>query len=215
MKVILLAADMKNAKPMEIDIESMIYKEPEEVSPRKGDLLIAEPLLKEPYFKRSAVLILDDGDGDTHTGLTLNVGTPCTLQDLFPDWKAGGNVKVYSGGPVETDRLFMLHTLGDRFEGSTEIAPSLYVGADLDSVIEYISEEGDVEGKIRFFLGYSGWSKDQLTTEILNHSWAVNKKPDMREALTGQGDAYWRREVERLGAKYRSWLLVPQDPEFN
>lgn len=198
-----------------IDIEEMIFKDPEEVTPRKGDLLIAEPLLKEPYFKRSAILILDEGDGDQHLGLTLNVPTPCTLQDLFPDWVQGSKVKVYSGGPVETDRLFMLHTLGDEFEGSTEIAPGLYIGADLDSVIEYVNKEGDVEGKIRFFLGYSGWSKDQLTTEILNHSWAVNKSPDMSEALTGQGDAYWRKEVERLGSKYRSWLLIPQDPEFN
>ena len=193
----------------------MIYKEPQNVTPRKGDILIADPLMKEPYFKRSVVLILDKDQNEGHLGLTLNVATPVTLQDLFPDWKDGKKVRVYSGGPVETDRLFMLHTLGDRFEGANEIAPGLYVGAELEDVIKFIEEEEDVEGKIRFFLGYSGWSKDQLTSEILNNSWALNSDINMEEALTGKGNSYWRREVERLGERYRSWLLIPQDPEFN
>ncbi|MDE5807367.1 MAG: YqgE/AlgH family protein, partial [Muribaculaceae bacterium] len=175
----------------------------------------AEPLLNQPYFKRSVVLLLEeDGDGG-HIGLTLNVPTPVTLQDLFPDWEAGKKVRVYSGGPVEGDRLFMLHTLGDRFDGAQEIAKGLYVGADLNQVMEYIQEEENVEGKMRFFLGYSGWGKNQLATEIINHSWALAQPEDMAEALTGRGNEYWRREVERLGEEYRSWLVIPQNPEEN
>lgn len=198
-----------------MDIESIIYKEPTELTPQKGDLLIAEPLLKQPYFKRSAILILEQDASGGHIGLTLNVATPITLQDLFPDWTEGNNIRVFSGGPVETDRLFMLHTLGDYFEGAQEIAKGIYVGANLDDVIEFINQNEDIEGKMRFFLGYSGWTKDQLTSEILNHTWALNRDCDMSEALTGQGNEYWRREVERLGPNYRSWLLVPPDPELN
>ncbi|MDE6028654.1 MAG: YqgE/AlgH family protein [Muribaculaceae bacterium] len=206
---------MNKDKDKEIDIESLIYKEPHGVDPRKGDILIAEPLLNQPYFKRSVVLLLEeDGDGG-HIGLTLNVPTPVTLQDLFPDWEAGKKVRVYSGGPVEGDRLFMLHTLGDRFDGAQEIAKGLYVGADLNQVMEYIQEEENVEGKMRFFLGYSGWGKNQLATEIINHSWALAQPEDMAEALTGRGNEYWRREVERLGEEYRSWLVIPQNPEEN
>ncbi|MDE6866583.1 MAG: YqgE/AlgH family protein, partial [Muribaculaceae bacterium] len=101
------------------------------------------------------------------------------------------------------------------FEGAMEGADGLYVGAKLDPVLEFIKEEDDVEGKIRFFLGYSGWGKDQLTTEILNHSWVVTRPGDMSEALTGNGDIYWRREVEKLGKDYRSWLVVPEEPMQN
>lgn len=199
----------------DIDLESLIYKDPDGLTPQKGDMLIAEPMLEQPYFKRSVILLLDRDSEGGHMGLTLNVQTPVTLQDMFPQWSDGKKVKVYSGGPVECDRLFMLHTLGDIFDGAQEVAPGLYVGADLDQVMEYISTHASTEGNLRFFLGYSGWGKDQLTAEILSHSWVVTKPGDMTEALTGSGNSYWRREVVRLGKNYRSWLLVPEDPQEN
>lgn len=199
----------------DIDLGSLIYKDTLEVNPQKGDLLIAEPLLDQPYFKRSVVLLLEEDDNQGQVGLTLNVPTPVTLQDMFPDWHAGRKVRVYSGGPVESDRLFMLHTLGDFFDGAVEVAPGLYVGADLNQVMDYIQSEENLEGKLRFFLGYSGWAKDQLSAEILNHSWALARPSDKGDSLLGQGNDYWRREVARLGKDYRSWLLVPQNPEEN
>lgn len=198
-----------------MNIESLIHKDPSIINPRKGDLLIAEPLLDEPYFKRSVVLLLDEDENNGHLGLTLNKITPVTLQDLFPDWHAGMNIPVYSGGPVEADRLFMLHSLGDKFEGSMEVAPGIFVGAKLDDVIDYINSNQYTEGEIRFFLGYSGWTKDQLTTEILKNTWALNPNVSPHDMLIGNEDAYWRREVERLGEKYRSWLIVPSNPNYN
>ena len=196
-------------------LESIIYKDPTIVNPQKGDLLIAEPLLDEPYFKRSVILLLDEDNNQGHIGLALNKITPVSLQDLFPDWKAGAEVPVYSGGPVEADRLFMLHTMGDRFEGSMEVSPGLYVGAKLDDIIDYINNNRYADGNIRFFLGYSGWSRGQLTSEILKNTWALNPNPGHTDVLTGAEDLYWRREVRRLGEKYRSWLLVPSNPAFN
>ena len=198
-----------------MDLESIIYKDPTIVNPQKGDLLIAEPLLDEPYFKRSVILLLDEDNNQGHIGLALNKITPVSLQDLFPDWKAGAEVPVYSGGPVEADRLFMLHTMGDRFEGSMEVSPGLYVGAKLDDIIDYINNNRYADGNIRFFLGYSGWSRGQLTSEILKNTWALNPNPGPTDVLTGAEDLYWRREVRRLGEKYRSWLLVPSNPAFN
>ncbi len=198
-----------------MDLESIIYKDPTIVNPQKGDLLIADPLLDEPYFKRSVILLLDEDNNQGHIGLALNKITPVSLQDLFPDWKAGAEVPVYSGGPVEADRLFMLHTMGDRFEGSMEVSPGLYVGAKLDDIIDYINNNRYADGNIRFFLGYSGWSRGQLTSEILKNTWALNPNPGHTDVLTGAEDLYWRREVRRLGEKYRSWLLVPSNPAFN
>ena len=198
-----------------MDLESIIYKDPTIVNPQKGDLLIAEPLLDEPYFKRSVILLLDEDNNQGHIGLALNKITPVSLLDLFPDWKAGAEVPVYSGGPVEADRLFMLHTMGDRFEGSMEVSPGLYVGAKLDDIIDYINNNRYADGNIRFFLGYSGWSRGQLTSEILKNTWALNPNPGHTDVLTGAEDLYWRWEVRRLGEKYRSWLLVPSNPAFN
>lgn len=198
-----------------MNLESIIYKDPSIVNPQRGDLLIAEPLLTEPYFSRSVVLLLDEDTNHGHLGLTLNKITPVTLQDLFPDWYAGKDIPVYCGGPVEADRLFMLHTLGDKFEGSMEVVPGVYVGAKLDDVIDYINTHHYTEGDIRFFLGYSGWSKDQLTSEILKNTWALNPNGASSDLLLGNEDTFWRREVEKLGEKYRSWLVVPKNPSYN
>ncbi len=198
-----------------IDLGSMIYKEPSNLNPQKGDLLVAEPMLSEPYFKRSAVLILEENKESGHIGLTMNVRTPVNMRDLFPDWVQGEHIPLYSGGPVDADRLFMIHSLGNEVGASLEIAPGLYVGAKLDKIVEYINDGNDAEGKIRFFLGYSGWAKGQLVTELLRNSWALNSNPDTRDILMGAGEEYWRREVEKLGQKYRSWLLIPSNPSFN
>lgn len=200
---------------MHMDLASLIHKEPTIIDPARGDLLIAEPLMLSPYFKRSAVMLLDKDSDGGHLGLVMNMPTPVSLGDLFPDWKNAGNVKIYCGGPVESDRLFMLHTMGDRFKDSMEVIDGLYVGADLDEVVEYIREGNQIDGKIRFFLGYSGWSNQQLSSEILNNNWAVNRRPQSTELLMGGGEEYWRREVELMGEKYKSWLLVPSDPELN
>ncbi len=198
-----------------MDLESIIYKDPTIINPQRGDLLIAEPLLDEPYFKRSVIMLLDEDRNEGHIGLTLNKQTPVTLQDIFPEWRAGAQVRVYSGGPVESDRLFMLHTMGDIFNGSVEVTKGIYVGGKLDDVIDYVNNNPDIEGCLRFFLGYSGWGRGQLTSEILKNTWALNANPGQTDILTGAEDVYWRREVERLGEKYRSWLIVPSNPSFN
>ena len=111
----------------------------------------------------------------------------------------------------------MLHTLGDMFEGSTELCPGIYVGGKIEEVYEYLMTGGETEGKIRFFLGYSGWVAGQLKNEIDKNVWALTNDAidDPERLLTGRGNSYWRREVKRLGSDYRSWLIVPQNPLMN
>lgn len=188
---------------MNMDIENLLYEYNPDITPERGSLLIAEPMMKEAFFSRSVVLLLDVDKNQGHLGLVLNKETEITLHDLVPEFEAGANIPVFAGGPVDMQRLFMLHTLGDRFKGSVEIIPGLYVGGDLDDVANYMAVFGDPEDRIRFFLGYSGWSRNQLETEKNNHSWAVNRHPESDGLLTGSEDEYWRREVKKLGDKYK------------
>lgn len=184
-------------------------------TPHMGSLLISEPLMEDKYFSRSAILVLDEPEDGGHFGLILNKSTVMTLRDLMPDWEAGQKVQIYCGGPVDLERMFLLHTLGEQLGSSTEVLPGVYVGADLDKIIEYIEDGGEVEGKLRFFLGYCGWSPGQLAGELNRKSWAVNSLPQSYNLLKGEGFDYWRREVVDLGDDYRSWLVVPPDPSFN
>lgn len=198
-----------------MDLNSLLHKDPVEVNPARGQLLLAEPLMNDGIFSRSAIILLErDSDGG-HIGLALNKGPVCMMEDIFPQLPNVPGIPIYQGGPVEVDRLFMLHCLGDRFSHAMEIAPGLYVGAREDEVISFILDNPETEGKIRFFLGYSGWGKGQLTSEIMRNTWALNPMPDTGDLLVGSGDEYWRREVERLGEDYRSWLIVPENPSLN
>lgn len=198
-----------------MDLCSLLHKDPVEVNPKAGQLLLAEPLMRDDMFGRSVIMILEQDAQGGHLGLCLNKGPLCTLGDLIPNLPVCNDIPLFRGGPVDMQRMFMLHRLGDRLPGSLPIAPGLYVGGDENELIKYLVGHPESEGEIRFFLGYSGWEAGQLTSEIMRNSWALNVAPDTNDLLRGRNDEYWRREVERLGPDYRSWLIVPEHPYMN
>lgn len=199
-----------------MDIDKLIYEGMTEKTPSDcGDLIIAQPLMKERWFARTVILMLDRDDKGGRLGLMLNQQLPISLGELMPDWPEALKLPVFAGGPVEKDRLFLLHTVGKEFGDCLEVLPGLYVGGDYDLVKEYIDTHGDLEGKLRFMVGYSGWSQGQLEEEIAGRTWAIAHPVTGRDLLTGSGEDMWRREVERLGEDYRAWLSVPRDPKMN
>lgn len=198
-----------------MDLKDILFSALPAATPHMGSLLISEPLIEDKYFSRSAILVLDEPEGGGHFGLILNKPTEMTLRDLMPEWEEGVKVPIFCGGPVDLQRMFLLHTLGETLGSNTEILPGLYVGADLDKIIDYIEDGGEVDGKLRFFLGYCGWSPGQLAAEINGRTWAVNALPQSENLLLGEGNTYWSREVKDLGEDCRSWLIVPTDPSLN
>lgn len=198
-----------------MDLKDILFSDVPVANPHMGSLLISEPLMDDKYFSRSAILVLDEPDDGGHFGLILNKPTEMTLKDLMPDWEEGSKVPIYCGGPVDLQRMFLLHTLGEKLGSTAEVLPGIYVGAELDKIIDYIEEGGEVEGRIRFFLGYCGWSPGQLKAEINGKTWAVNALPQCDNLLKGSGVQYWNREVKDMGEEYRGWLMVPVDPSLN
>ncbi len=200
-----------------MNLEDMLTPPLSGAKPGQGSLLIANPMMREQHFSRSVIMILDVPASGGELGLVLNKPTNLTLSDLvmMPDWDNGRSVPIFSGGPVDLERLFMLHSLGEIFPGSQEISPGIFVGANVDDIINYIDSGGEIEGKMRLFLGYSGWAPGQLNCEIERRSWIVDPLPDGIGLLSGAGTDYWRKAVEQLGPAYRSWLMFPPDPSYN
>ncbi|MDE6670411.1 MAG: YqgE/AlgH family protein, partial [Muribaculaceae bacterium] len=81
-----------------MDLDALIYNgmTNSKVGER-GEILIAEPLLTDPWFGRSVVLMLDRDKKGGRLGLTMNKVLPLSLADLFPDWPEASAVKVYQG----------------------------------------------------------------------------------------------------------------------
>ncbi|MDE6160407.1 MAG: YqgE/AlgH family protein [Muribaculaceae bacterium] len=195
------------------DICSALFSVPSTAgsAPHGGDLLVAEPFMDENYFSHSVVSVIDYEPNGGAMGVVLNHQSPSMLSDVLDDVEIKVDMPVFCGGPLALDHLFFLHTLGnDIIQGARAYAPGIYIGGDFDTMIEYVNSGYPTEGKVRFFVGYSGWDEGQLEQELAEGSWAMLRYSDrIKEILRGHGDAYWHRTVRQLGEQYRPWRLVP------
>jgi putative transcriptional regulator len=194
------------------DINDILKIKTNDIKPAKGKILISEPFLIDYYFKRSVVLLAEHNEEGTF-GLIINKPVDIALSDVlhdFPDFDS----PVYLGGPVKTDSLYFIHTLGDRLENSLEITEGLYWGGDIEVVKEMITL-GKITGKeIKFFVGYSGWVSKQLEGELARNSWLVaNIKA--KQVMESSPEKLWKESLKKLGKGYAYWTNFPTDPVMN
>ncbi len=140
-----------------------------------NQFLIAMPGMVDSSFAGSVIYVCEHSSRGA-LGLVINRPTDIVLKDLFdrielpleqPELAAR---TVYYGGPVQTERGFVLHDPTDKAYASTlQVAGGLQMTTSKD-VLEHISAS---DGPRRFFvaLGYSGWSAGQLEDEIARNGW--------------------------------------------
>lgn len=183
---------------------------------KPGSLLVASPLLRDSNFARAVVLILDRDSGNGHIGLILNHRLDITLADVCGAEGTIGKEKIFNGGPVDLQRLFWVHSIGNKIEKSIELMPGIYVGGDFDSMRKEASTLSAPETEIHFYLGYSGWNAGQLEHEIEEGAWGViGNLLDPRSIFDTEGLEMWHKCVRILGEPYRHWLALPPDPSLN
>ena len=128
-----------------------------------GCLLVARPSLRDGFFNRSVILLLQHGP-DGALGVILN--RPAPAKDVpFP---------VYLGGPCKMDGLLMIHAHKDWGEDDppAEVCPGVYLGNA--ACFEKVSGEfQDPAWQFRVFVGYSGWGPKQLEAELNQDAWIV------------------------------------------
>ena len=197
-----------------MDTNADIFKiETNHVVPSRGKVLISEPFLYDEMFGRSVILLVDHSTDGT-MGLVLNKPLPLSLNDVLKEFKDISNIPIYKGGPLSTDTLFYLHTLKD-VEDSLQIGKGVYLNGDFDAIRRYILQGNDIDGKIRFFLGYSGWEHDQLCQEIEENTWLIGST-SIASPMNEKGSAeLWKNVLGQLGGKYEIWSRFPQIPTLN
>lgn len=199
-----------------INLDSTIFNiNVPSLKPRAGSLLVSEPFLREPYFNHSVIMLLEHDPRVTSMGLVLNRPTEYALGDLVSDVPEDVKVPVFCGGPVGSNRLFYLHTLGETLGPCSEVVPGLWIGGDFETVIDYVRSGLPTEGVIRFFLGYSGWEAGQLEDELNHHVWTVAQPGTVDKLLVGSDDSYWHRVVRGLGPEFAGWRFHPMQPIAN
>ena len=196
-----------------MNIDSDIFKiQSNNVLPSRGKILISEPFLRDATFGRSVVLLIDHTE-EGSMGLIINKQLPLFVNDIFIEFKYIVNIPLYKGGPIATDTLFYLHTLAD-IPGAIPISKGLYLNGDFDEIKKYILQGNKVDRYIRFFLGYSGWESEQLSTELKENTWLVSKEENAY-LMNGDTKDMWKQALEKLGSKYETWSRFPQVPTFN
>lgn len=194
-------------------INTNIFRiETNHVAPRQGHILIAEPFLAGTYFNRSIILLATYGEQGA-VGFILNKKVDYPVEDLFvnfPDFDS----EIHIGGPVGTDSIYFIHTLGDTIPGSIHIKDNLYWGGDFE-VLKTKIKLGLVNSQqVRFFLGYSGWDAGQLEEEINENSWLV-ADVSQDDMMTIDENVMWAKSVRDMGGKYSMWENFPENPSLN
>jgi putative transcriptional regulator len=178
----------------------------------RGKLILASPVLRDPNFVRTVVLIAEHTD-EGAMGLVLNRPAAATVGEAVPDlsWLAGDEEPVYVGGPVAETAVIVLAEF-DR----PELAGALveddlgFIGADAD-------EPDRLDGAIRrarVFAGHAGWGPGQLEDELGEEAWIV-EAPLREEIFTIDPEDLWAAVLRRKGNRYALLATMPLDPSVN
>jgi putative transcriptional regulator len=182
------------------------------ISPSKGVLLIANPFLKDPNFTRSVILLCEHLKEGTF-GFVLNQRSPQNLNDLLPDLQEY-NFPVYIGGPVQQDALHFIHQYPDLIIGGEEIAEGVYWGGNFESLLIHLKNNDIDPERIRFFVGYSGWTEGQLDNEMKEESW-ITVMSTRKLIFTTLPENTWGESLNHLGGNYKMMINFPIDPALN
>ncbi len=172
-----------------------------DLEPAAGRLLVAHPLLEDPNFRRSVVLLTEYGPHGA-MGFILNYpietalipGLPPTINELR------------CGGPVGEDSLFVIHNSEDA-PGAIKILEGLYIGGD---VLHF----GLSGAESVAFLGYAGWGQRQLDAEIRENTWAVCEASP-NDVFLANPETLWEDVMCRIDDKHAYMTLFPKNPRLN
>ena len=171
-----------------------------------GSLLLAHPVMRDPNFRRTAVLMSTHGP-EGAMGVVLNRPFGKRLGELKGDFALGplSATPIFTGGPVQTDQLILAawQAREDSFQ--------LHFGIDPERAAEMLKDETT---RLRAYLGYSGWSKGQLEKELEGGAWIIASPPaDLFERRMQEG--LWRALLAEEGDEWRLMADEPDEPGKN
>lgn len=176
----------------------------------KGDLLIAEPFMKDPSFKRTVTLICEHNH-EGSLGLILNRPSIFKVTEMIPSFPAFQSFVNY-GGPVGLDRLNFIHSYGDKIEGSFPIVDNLYWNGNFEQLKSLIKAKQILPHNIKFFAGYAGWEAGQLQEEMTDNSWIISKN---YKEIFKMSEYMWQEVLQKMGGKNKLISTFPEDPILN
>lgn len=139
----------------------------------RDHFLIAMPGLNDSSFAHTVTYICEHSEQGA-MGVVINLSTSMQLKEVFEqmaldDQSTVGEQAVMSGGPVQPERGFVLHSPDTKWQSTLEISSEISLTASRD-IIEALAEGRGPQHAL-IALGYAGWGEGQLEAEVAANSW--------------------------------------------
>lgn len=165
-----------------------------------GKLLVASRELGDPIFAKTVILLVQY-DPKGVVGLVLNRRTHVPLSRVLESLKAAKDISdpVYLGGPVELPTVFALFQSRAKLEGAEHVFPGVYLISAKTLLEQTISTRPD-PGVFHVYLGYAGWSAEQLHNEVEAGAWFIFPA-DAATVFNADPDSMWSKMIRKTELK--------------
>ena len=136
---------------------------------KAGISIKSTALLNGSFFEETSILIVEHDEAGT-TGFVTNKPFGKSLNDLI-EFNHAKPFPLMDGGPVDRAHLFVLHKRPDLIEGGKQLTNGLYLGGNMEQVIEAINNGSATQEEIQLFIGYCGWDVGELEAEMAEGIW--------------------------------------------
>jgi putative transcriptional regulator len=139
-----------------------------------NQFLIAMPAMTDSNFAQTVTFIWEH-NADGALGIVINRPLQMRLADVFEQLKMPtapgviGHQPVLQGGPVQTDRGFVVHHAGGEWEHTRRVSSRIQVTTSPD-ILGAMARGGGPDTAL-VALGYAGWAAGQLESEIVQNAW--------------------------------------------
>jgi putative transcriptional regulator len=172
-----------------------------------GRLLVATPMLTDPNFRRSVVLVVEHEPAEGTLGVVLNRPTDVPVDRVLEPWSdlVTGPSVVFRGGPVAPNSALAIAMV----PGAAAMSRLGLV--DLDAPPDLLAP---AINRLRVYAGYAGWAPGQLKAEIDDGAWfVISAEPS--DAFAGEPGSLWSTVLRRQGGKMAFTATFPDDPDLN
>jgi putative transcriptional regulator len=184
-----------------------------------GRLLVATPVLADPNFRRTVILVVEHEAEEGTLGVVLNRPTDVPVDRVLDAWSdlVTGPSVVFKGGPVAPNSALAIglvpgsdEPLGwHSLDGAAAISRLGLV--DLDAPPDLLAP---AINRLRVYAGYAGWAPDQLKAEIDEGAWYV-VPAEPADVFAGEPGELWAGVLRRQGGEMAFTATFPDDPGRN
>jgi putative transcriptional regulator len=184
-----------------------------------GHLLVAAPMLSDPNFRRTVVLVVEHEPEQGTLGVVLNRPTKVPVGQVLEPWTdlATSPSVVFTGGPVAPNSaLALAHVPGagepvgwHPLDGAPAMGRLGLV--DLDAPPGLLAP---AVASLRVYAGYAGWGAGQLMAEIEEGAWYV-LRAEPGDAFCPEPGRLWSAVLRRQGGELALVATYPDDPSLN